>query len=429
MAVFKEKLILKSSIEEIEFTQRKKSGLKPEYRPKGEEDETDGNDDEEEEENLAVIPKKLRGKDNSTFALDHKKRMKIACVEEGWNLNDYFFTQNAIKQLPDLMMQKPKIFVDHSMWAFLGRSNKDWMATINKCWSGTDSKDNKMKVFADITFTNNPATAWMFEAAKENPEDLQFSIHIEAPTVEFKDDSQNRVGRKIDSISKYYSCDGVTYGAAGGKALQIYNSVLEEELQSTHNNVINPQKPKEEETQMDIKNAEDLRKAFPEFVEQIQNSAIQSANTSKEIDSLKTKNEELTNSVNSLTSEKEASNKKVEELTNSIKTLSDENTKLKAEVDEFKTKETVAGWQKQVNDEIVNSKIDDKLVSKAFRELLFGLNDIEKVKSLIEDRKSLVPSSVIQNGGPAGQKKDGSDEAKFDVNNDDEIVAAFKARR
>lgn len=181
---------------------------------------------------------------------------------------------------------------------------------------------------------------------------------------------------------------------------------------------------------MEIKNAEDLKKAFPELVEQIQNAAVQTANTSKELDGLKSKNEELTNSINSLTSEKEASSKKVEELTNSVKTLSDENTKLKAEVDEFKTKEAVAGWQKQVNDEILNSKIDDKLVTVAFKELLFGLNDIEKVKALIEDRKGLAPISVITNGGPAGQgQKTESEEAKFDVNNDEDIAAAFKARR
>jgi hypothetical protein len=347
-----------------------------------------------------------------------KKRAKIEALVSGWNLNGYFIPSEVLPMIKELVLAKPKLFINHDLYAYLGRNVQEWAATyesINVSPDGT-------KLEGDIVFTSNPNTSWIYDEIERNASDVEFSMHFKAITEEYNDPTINRSGEKVLGIAAYRSTDIVAYGAAGGKAVQIYNSVLEKRIMNIEDRILNknPNQNKKENEMPEIKSIQDLRAQYPQLVTEMLNAEIESLNIQNKVKDSETKITDLTNSVNAISAEKTNLEAKVTELTNSVNTLTAENTELKLKVDGYTALEKVNAWKTSVETELTNSQIDSKLITPEFSELLFAMNDIELVKKAISDRKNLVAGSIVNVGAPPPPQ--GEQEVKL---SEEEIINGF----
>ncbi|HLD98271.1 MAG TPA: hypothetical protein VI815_03015 [Candidatus Nanoarchaeia archaeon] len=348
---------------------------------------------------------------------DSPKRAKIEAITAGWNLNDIYIPTEVLPIILEFIMAKPKIYVNHDLYAYMGRDVFEWAAT----YENVKLNEDKTKIVGDIVFTANPKTFWLYKECKRNAKDVQFSMHFSAISQEYKDEAQNRTGMKVVGINAYKSTDIVSYGAAGGQALQVYNSIVQEKLNKFQTNQSN----QEEKLKMEIKSTQDLLANYPTLVAEIVNAELAKKEKETAISQSSQKVTELTNSVTALTSEKTDLAAKVTELTNSVTALTTKNTELTAEVDKYKAVEQLNAWKTEVETEITNSQIDSRLVTPLFKDTLFAQKEIGIVKNMLEDRKSLTTGSVIQNGSAAGSATDSETKPKL---SDDDIANGIKKK-
>lgn len=352
------------------------------------------------------------------------KRLKIVLVEGGWNKNDIFITEEVLAELPDRVPDKPKLFLNHDMFAWMGRDVNEWAATFEKVWKEDD------KVMGEIRFTENPATVWLFEEASKSPDQVQFSIHITGLASDYKDESLKREGKKIEHLASYKSTDIVSYGAAGGTTLKVLNSEMMEELKNVNSPILEKLTVlnsliesinNDKELDMDIKNLDDLQAAHPDLVKEAVALALASNKGATEIAELKQTTADLQTKVDALEADKTTAAEAAEVLNTEITDLKKENEEIKPKLDEFETKEKLQVWSGEVEEAIKDSEIDTKLVSDFFKAELIKKDKIEDVKAAIEDRKALKSENVINNGPP---KKD---EEKDEKINDDELIKGLKS--
>lgn len=324
------------------------------------------------------------------------KKAHICLIKAGWNANDYYFEESNLTEILQLMTGKPKLYVDHDFFG-MGRSEKDWAASY------INSKKDGNKLVGDIVFTNNPLTSWLYEEIERAPKEVQLSIDIRA-IVEDMDTPDGRTGRKVSKVLAYRSTDFVSYAAAGGEALNVFNSMIKKEIDSINEKL----KLTKENTKMDITLAK-LKAENPELITELKKefeNGNQVTDLQNSLNAVNTKLTGLEAQVATLTADKATLSLTIETLQNEKKTIETDRDGLKLKLDEIETTQKVAKWKSDIQNAITESKIDSKLVTAVFLEVLEKETDIEKVKTMIEDRKSIAdPKFSIDNGGPAGDDK------------------------
>jgi regulator of replication initiation timing len=279
----------------------------------------------------------------------------------------------------------------------MDRSEKDWAASY------INSKKDGNKLVGDIVFTNNPLTSWLYEEIERAPKEVQLSIDIRA-IVEDMDTPDGRTGRKVSKVLAYRSTDFVSYAAAGGEALNVFNSMIKKEIDSINEKL----KLTKENTKMDITLAK-LKAENPELITELKKefeNGNQVTDLQNSLNAVNTKLTGLEAQVATLTADKATLSLTIETLQNEKKTIETDRDGLKLKLDEIETTQKVAKWKSDIQNAITESKIDSKLVTAVFLEVLEKETDIEKVKTMIEDRKSIAdPKFSIDNGGPAGDDK------------------------
>jgi hypothetical protein len=348
------------------------------------------------------------------------KKAQICLIKAGWNSNGYFFEEEQLEEILQLMQKRPKIYLNHDYFG-MGRSESDWAASYLKTW-----KEGKA-LYGDIRFTENPHTVWIFNEIKEDPKTVQFSIDI-AAVVEPMDTPDKQQGQKVTKVMLYRSTDIVSYAAAGGEAIKILNEQVLAELNKIHSFV----KPKKEiEDMVEIKSIADLRAAHPGLVEQLLNEdkAKMAADQKivqleSEVTSLKTSETALKAQVETEKTEKVALEAKITTLTAEKAALVTEKDALVVKVDAFETSVRLSEWQKTIDKAIEDSKIDKKLVTPVFLEQLKKLDKVEEVNKLIEDRKGLTSVTILN--GIKSEEKLGDDGKPVPIT-DDLLVVGIKS--
>jgi phage shock protein A len=354
-----------------------------------------------------------------------RKKARICVMQSGWNANDIYFSKSLIASLPDLIMEKPKLYMNHELYQPVGRGQQDWLGTFISAFAKEDPADGKMKCYADFEFTENPNTFWIYNEIKAHAEQVHFSTHLTGYLKEGK--YEDRDGYAMETLASYKSTDCVGYGAAGGIAIKALNSVQEPIIEQEQEE-LNNEKPKGDP--MEIKTLADVKSNVPEH---LLNALVNEALQSQEVKSKLQKVEELTNSVTALNAKVTETEKQVTTLTNSLKEANDklaaketELANAKTELETMKAEKQKAEWTKQVDTEIVSSKLPESAVTDFFKNQLYALNKIEDVKSAIEDRKKIVGTKPLINSGAAPEKEGSKQENKIDLN-DENLYNSIKA--
>lgn len=150
----------------------------------------------------------------------------VTAIVEGWSLNftdgkQRFYSPSAVADVAELLNSSRKLYLDHSKTA--NRSMREWTATCNKSWVETVGEKKVAK--AEIDFTENPNTIWLFTESKKHPSEIGLSIdgrgELRLGKVAGKD------AAIIESIKQLNSLDFVTVPAAGGKVERVFASIDE----------------------------------------------------------------------------------------------------------------------------------------------------------------------------------------------------------
>jgi len=360
------------------------------------------------------------------------KRATITVIKPGMSKNKNYYSPAVLEKLPPHIKVKPKMCMDHDVWASmfgLGRSLKEWAATVDEPWY--DQKTESVK--AKIRMTPNPSTAWLHEAMKDNPSDVGVSIDAMVKAKEEERDGPNGTKEKVKIIEDWIglnSIDFVTYAAAGGGIdrvaastdpqglleLLVKTALLSQaEKYNKQNNL--------EEYSMTL---ELLKKENPEIV-----AAIIQENLKTLTDS----NILLENEVKVLKAEKEKLGAK--EIDISSKLTESEKTvlELKKKLDEKEVKEKEALWLATVNQKISESLkkekpiLQERHITEPFKNLLIGCIDKpEMVDVYIKEREDLISTvtPAITGQGLRAKGAEGTTPVKL---TDDELVSGIKALR
>jgi len=152
-----------------------------------------------------------------------KRTADIVAISEGWSENGNFYPKNTAESMAKLLSSRKKIFCNHTDEKKYGRDVLVWAATVQEA-TGKDGK-----ALAKIRFTDNPASAWLFEEAVQNPDEVQFSIDAIARVHEGKA-PDGKEGIIVDKFIRLNSLDIVDYAAAGGVVQRTYASKGDSEL-------------------------------------------------------------------------------------------------------------------------------------------------------------------------------------------------------
>jgi len=184
-----------------------------------EEDETvedEPTEDSEQEESESVNDEIVLGSPLSEAVFnDESKTAVVTIIREGWSANytdgrQRYYTAKAVSDVAELLGTSRKMFLDHSAKE---RSVSEWTATSKRSW--TEKVDGKNCCKAEIDFTENPKTVWLYAEAKKHPQEVALSIQGAGEIRAGKKEEKN--ASIVESITKLRSTDFVTVAAAGGK--------------------------------------------------------------------------------------------------------------------------------------------------------------------------------------------------------------------
>jgi hypothetical protein len=172
------------------------------------------------------------------------------------------------------------------------------------------------------------------------------------------------------------------------------------ETGSTVNMFESESKNKEEES-MDYKviTMKELLEHRPDLVEGMKKGILDEVSTQEEVDSFKTQISELTE-------------------TNKVQ---------KKKLDDQEIKDKISEKKDQVDTLLKESKLDEKYVTKTFKESLVDAKDEEAIKALITDRKELVEGQKKKPGGKIKDMGDGADIGKDTLSDEDFEKAVVEA--
>ncbi len=113
-----------------------------------------------------------------------------------------------------------------------------------------------------------------------------------------------------------------------------------------------------------------------------------------------------------------------------IAELTEQNTKLAKDLDEKVVAEAASNKETRITELVSESKLNKEFVTDTFKDSLRAADSEDKMKALIEDRKTLVATSGkgVKGMGDESEIKESdgdSDGKKGDEITDDEVVAAF----
>lgn len=151
-----------------------------------------------------------------------KGQARITVIKEGWSKNGFYYTDDALADIAELLSSKGKMFVDHVSEKSTkhGRTLFEWAATVDSVMKEAG------RVTAVIDFTGNPKTEWLKDEAMKHPDEIQFSINAsgkaKAGSKEGKD------GYIVEAVRLLKSVDLVDYASAGGELQAFRASVLRE---------------------------------------------------------------------------------------------------------------------------------------------------------------------------------------------------------
>ena len=184
-----------------------------------EEDETvedEPTEDSEQEESESVNDEIVLGSPLSEAVFnDESKTAVVTIIREGWSANytdgrQRYYTAKAVSDFAELLGTSRKMFLDHSAKE---RSVSEWTATSKRSW--TEKVDGKNCCKAEIDFTENPKTVWLYAEAKKHPQEVALSIQGAGEIRAGKKEEKN--ASIVESTTKLRSTDFVTVAAAGGK--------------------------------------------------------------------------------------------------------------------------------------------------------------------------------------------------------------------
>ncbi len=157
---------------------------------------------------------------------DEAKTATVNIIKEGWSKNftdgkQRYYTGQAVTAISELLKTSRKMYLTHS------KTNDDrmekWTATCSESW--IEDEGGKKVCKAKIDFTENPATVWIYHAAKKYPEEVGLSIdgsgRIRTGKVAGKD------AAIVEDIMSLKSTDFVSNAAAGGGVVRVAASADE----------------------------------------------------------------------------------------------------------------------------------------------------------------------------------------------------------
>ena len=336
------------------------------------------------------------------------KVLLIRLIKEGLSRNNHYFSKEVAESVADFMMDRPQMYMDHSYWG--SRSWNELVAVAQEAYKEDGAS------FAKVKMVENPMTSWIYKLARdfEGIVDVSIDASVKMRQAEAEDgrlwDDENydpeTVERPvwiIEEIKFLHSVDFVTYGAAGGKVLDIvasegFNPVamrelaqIVEEFQSNLGNVEKSILNSRGEKSMEIKDmtSNDLVRENPSLVASIKEDARRELETSSKANE---EVEELNGIISTVTKENDT-------LKESVKSLQDKVDAFEADTASKKRTESI---EKLIED----SGLAKDQISEAFMKSLDAIEDMDLVKEAIDDRVSLFPneedeedsSGVIGNG-------------------------------
>lgn len=153
---------------------------------------------------------------------EESRTADIVAIQSGWSYNGNYYTKEVAESLSNLLLQRRKIFANHTDDKKFGREIQDWVATVVESYG----KDGK--TYAKIKFCKDDLSNKIFEAALDFPDEVQFSIDALARVHE--GEAEGRKGTIVDKIARLNSLDVVDYASAGGQLQRAYASRMESEL-------------------------------------------------------------------------------------------------------------------------------------------------------------------------------------------------------
>ena len=371
-----------------------------------------------------------------------KKQMVVKLIESGLSKNKYYYSKGVAESVADLIIERPQMYMDHSMGYFGGgaRSFNELVAVAK------ESYKKEGAAYAIVEVVDNPATSWLYELAKNHEGLVGASIDARAKVRVAKavdgilwgdhdfdpDDDLEKTGRQkyvVEELVFLNSVDFVTYPSAGGKVVELMASQITSEATEKLSQLMEGFKhdmttiitKETEDLSMDKSTVKLTKEAFmveyPDLFNQIKEEAVETAEQSSEVEA----------KISELNDSKKDLEKKLEEAS----TVNDE---LRIKLDEFELKEKVEAKQNMVQSLVKEHGLEQDYVSEVFIEDLMKLEEAEDIVSRIKDRKSLRESTageVTGNGQrQTKETKEGEEkeeDSKLEIS-DEDLISSIKQR-
>lgn len=409
---------------------------------------------------------------------DDKKTAIVTIIKEGWSKNftdgkQRYYTAKAVDDVSELLGESRKMFLDHTQGQ-KERSVAEWTATCKRSW--TEKANGKNVCKAEIDFTENPNTVWLYKEAKKHPEEVMLSIQGAGEV------RAGKIGEKnasiVESVTKLRSTDFVTIAAAGGGVEKVLTAsadsdramfVLSEAYKTLDQIIMDYEKEEQPSTDyfritralsdflsslmwtsevMDSDVASSIDDAMAMFSSKMKDVISQARANDKEgegdseedeYESESVKDKETKMTLEELkTTQPETFEKLMEEAKLQVKTDVEEgfNEKITAletekasvltekedmekklqeaqtELDKYNAEKILREKKDKINAKLEESKIADK-VTDEFKALLEGMEE-EVMEKLIADKAETLANKTmkVEGFGPVGKKEEAEPEKK-----------------
>ncbi|MDD5109541.1 MAG: hypothetical protein PHC29_08625 [Candidatus Omnitrophica bacterium] len=147
---------------------------------------------------------------------DDKREATVTLIKEGKSLNytngrQRYYTARATENIAGLIKESRKMYLNHKSGS---REVQEWTATAIEGWTEKNAT-GLTEAKAKIKFTKNPFSLWLYETAKEFPEEVGLSIDGSGVIREGKKGEETLA--IVEEVKVLRSVDFVTVPAAGGK--------------------------------------------------------------------------------------------------------------------------------------------------------------------------------------------------------------------
>jgi len=358
-----------------------------------------------------------------------EKKAKVTIIKQGWSKNktngkQRYYTKEAIGSIVEALNNLPdsrKMYSNHSD---RDRNNEEWAATVESAW------EENGNARAEITFTENPNTVWLYQEAKKHPEQVGISISGRG---KWKEGTvEGKPATVIMKVLEFDSADFVTRPAAGGRvdiAESFMQDRIDEALETIKQRVEDRKKRNMPYIEMDWLldsvigfvmdlmysndgTDDDIAQMVKEFEEKLKEiiKKIKVKENNMDLKQFKTDNPDVYESIVeqvTLLAENEASKKvqetvdkkdkdlqertkEIDSLKAEIVTTKEEVTKLKTELDNYKEKEKIQAKKDLIAKKLAEAELKEP--SEMFLELLNDAKDEAGMDKLIKEKLETIKS-------------------------------------